>query len=161
MIISSWNVRGMNSPDKTKEVRHFLETNNISVIGLMETKIKEAKVENIFKKLGNNWNWRNNYNHHAKGRIWVGWGHDRCNLESWMTHKQFIATKITPINTGESFQVIFVYGLHNVSDRGGLWIEPQQVNLDTPCLFIGDLMQSTKRRIEKMDLRSQPMRCMI
>ena len=52
MIISAWNVRGMNSPDKTKEVRHFLETNNISVIGLMETKIKEGNARKIYKKFG-------------------------------------------------------------------------------------------------------------
>ena len=41
MIVTSWNVWGMNSPDKAKKVRDFLEVNNISVVGLMETKIKE------------------------------------------------------------------------------------------------------------------------
>ena len=138
MIISSWNVRGMNSPEKTKEVRHFLGANNVSVIGLMETKIKEANVKKIFKKFGSKWNWRTNYSHHTKGRIWVGWRHGRCKLDSCETHQQFISTKITLVNTGESFLVIFVYGLHSVTDIRDLWMQLQQANHDTPCLFIGD-----------------------
>ena len=128
----------MNSPDKTKKVRHFLEINNISVIGLMETKIKEANAKKIYKKLGNKWNWSSNYSHHAKGRIWIGWRYDTCKLETCETHQQFIATKITPINMEESYHVIFVFGLHSVSDRKDLWPELLGVNHDTPCLFIGD-----------------------
>ena len=91
----------------------------------------------------------NNYNQHAKGRIWVGWRHDRCKLESCETHKLFIATKITPVNSGESFQVIFVYGLHNVSDIRDLWIELQQTNQDIPCLFIGDFNAVCKEEHRK------------
>ena len=30
MIVTAWNVRGMNSPVKAKEVRDFLDVNNIS-----------------------------------------------------------------------------------------------------------------------------------
>jgi exonuclease III len=55
MILAAWNVRGMNSPIKTKEVRNFLVGNNISVIGLMETKTKESNAKKIQKKLGNKW----------------------------------------------------------------------------------------------------------
>src|SRR5688572_16397277 len=87
MILAAWNVRGMNSPIKIKEVRNFLIGNNISVIGLMETKIKEPNTKKIQKKLGNNWNWTMNYSHHQKGRLWVGWRQDRCKLEICETHQ--------------------------------------------------------------------------
>lgn len=47
MIIASWNVRGMNNPIKTKEIKHFLDVHNVSVVGLMETKIKENKAQKV------------------------------------------------------------------------------------------------------------------
>ena len=53
MIITAWNVRGMNSHNKIKEVGDFLEENNISIVGLLETKIKEQNARKIQKKLGN------------------------------------------------------------------------------------------------------------
>ena len=110
-------MRGRNSPDKAKEVRDFLEINNVSVIGLMETKIKEPNAKKIYKKIDNKWNLSSNYNHHEKGRVWVGWRYDRCKLETCETHQQFIATKMTPIYMEESVHVVFIYGLHSVRDR--------------------------------------------
>ncbi|CAO2816302.1 unnamed protein product [Amaranthus hypochondriacus] len=138
MIIASWNVRGMNSPIKIKEVRNFLVENNISVIGLMETKIKEPNAKKIQKKLGKNWNWTTNYNHHDKGRLWVGRRQDRCKMEICETHHQYIAIKITIFHMTESFHSVFVYGLHNVRDRREMWKGLENLNYNSPCLFIGD-----------------------
>lgn len=95
MIVAAWNVRGMNNPVKTKEVRDFLEVNNISVMGLLETKIKRQNAGKLQKKLGNKWNWSTNYDHHDEGRISVGWRTDRFKMETCNTHPQFIVTKIT------------------------------------------------------------------
>ena len=42
MMISfgAWNVRGINKAKKQIEVAHFLSSNNISLIGLLENKVK-------------------------------------------------------------------------------------------------------------------------
>ncbi len=37
-----WNMRGLNDPLKQKGVRSFVNKNNLSIIGLVEHKIKEA-----------------------------------------------------------------------------------------------------------------------
>lgn len=128
----------MNNSEKTKEVKNFLVGNDISVMGLIETKVKLQNEKKIQKKLGNKWNWLTNYNHHEKGRLWVGWRQDRCKLELYVNHKQFIATKITPINSIKSFHIIFVYGLHNVKDRREMLQELEKIDFNSPTLYIGD-----------------------
>ena len=119
------------------------------MIGLLETKVKEANAMYICKKFRKNWNWKFNYGYHDKGRIWVGWRQDKCSLEVWDTQQQLIATKITPISTGESFHVIFVYGLHSVRDRRELWPQLLRENHDIPCLFIGDFNAIYKQEHRK------------
>lgn len=138
MIISSWNIRSMNSPGKIKEVRNFLEVNKVSIIGLVETKIKEHKAVNVQKQLGNMWNWSTNYSHHRNGRVWVGWRNDKCKVHICGSHRQYIATKVTPLENQDAFFVVFVYGMHSVSDRKELWQELRKFDRDTPFLFIGD-----------------------
>lgn len=138
MIIVSWNVRGLNSPIKIKEIKQFFDINNVSVIGLLETKIKSSNAQKIQKKFGTQWNWCTNYSHHEKGRMWVGWRHDRCKVEQRDTNTQFISTKITPINSNLHFFVVFVYGLHSVRDRREMWKDMEQLEYNSPCLYMGD-----------------------
>lgn len=53
MNIFTWNVRGMNDPIKVVEIKKFLAKQNISVIALVETKIKEKNSQKVQKKMGN------------------------------------------------------------------------------------------------------------
>lgn len=138
MIIAAWNVRGMNSTGKVKEVRNFLEDNKVTVVGIVETKIKEHKATTIQKKMGSMWNWSTNYNHHRNGRIWVGWRKDKCKVRIDGSHSQYIATTVTPLENLDEFHVIFVYGMHNVRDRKDLWQSLRIFDHGDPCLFIGD-----------------------
>ncbi|KAJ8446811.1 hypothetical protein Cgig2_016121 [Carnegiea gigantea] len=39
----NWNVRGLNWPNKQEDVKAFLYSNQISLIGLLETKVKKEK----------------------------------------------------------------------------------------------------------------------
>lgn len=51
MIIGSWNVRGLNSPYKRKEVRNFISKQKPIVMGLLETKIKERNLRKIVRRV--------------------------------------------------------------------------------------------------------------
>lgn len=46
MIISSYNIRGLNKPFKQKELKAFLLKNNVTPLGYLETKIKPKSVSN-------------------------------------------------------------------------------------------------------------------
>jgi len=45
--IASWNVTGLNWPNKQEDVKLFLQLKNVCLIGLLETKIKGQKVDEI------------------------------------------------------------------------------------------------------------------
>lgn len=131
------------------EVKNFLATNSVNVVGLLETKIKMQKAPKIQQKLGNKWKWIANYNHHEKGRVWVGWRHDQCKVEECKNHQQFIVTKITPINTSQNFHIVFIYGMHSVRDRRSMWQELDQIDFNSPCLYIGDYNAIYKKEHRK------------
>ena len=50
MIISTWNVRGLNNPASVVEVKKHIKNNKVHVNGLLETKVKTK----IVVKLGKN-----------------------------------------------------------------------------------------------------------
>lgn len=73
MILCSWNMRGLNDPQKIREVGKFINLHNISFMGLLETKIKQHKADVIKAKMHKDWLWEFNCSQSPRGRIWIGW----------------------------------------------------------------------------------------
>lgn len=57
-------------PNKVAEVKKLIRSHKISVIGVLETKVKVHKALPVQNKLGSNWCWHCNYDYSPK----VGWG---------------------------------------------------------------------------------------
>ena len=55
--IYSWNVRGLNWPNKQEDIKIFLHEKKIGIIGLLETKVKERNVDKIASRLFQGWQW--------------------------------------------------------------------------------------------------------
>ena len=49
--ICSWNIRGVNWPNKQEDVKIFLHEKYIGLVGLLETKVKEKNVDLVANKL--------------------------------------------------------------------------------------------------------------
>jgi len=49
--ICNWNIRGLNWPNKQEDVMIFLHEKKIRFIGLLETKVKETKVDKIAQNI--------------------------------------------------------------------------------------------------------------
>jgi len=71
--ISSWNIRGLNWPNKQEEVKIFFHNNKVGLIGLFEIKVKEKNVEKIAGSIFIGWRWAHNFELNRKGQIWVAW----------------------------------------------------------------------------------------
>lgn len=69
----SWNVWGLNNPEKAREVREFLSEKNVSLVGLLERKMKEKNLDKFTKTFGKKWSWISNSIGNLKSRILVGW----------------------------------------------------------------------------------------
>lgn len=71
--ISSWNVRGLNWPNKQEDIKAFLQKCQIGLIGLLEIMVKEEKVLAVAARMFQGWEWHHNFNQSTKGCIWVAW----------------------------------------------------------------------------------------
>lgn len=49
MILEAWNIRGLNSPIKKNETKVFLSKNKITIMGIIETKVKAKNASTVSK----------------------------------------------------------------------------------------------------------------
>ena len=95
--IYSWNIRGLNWPNKQEDVTIFLHEKNIGLAGLLETKVKEKNVDKIASKIFQGWNWQHNFHLNSKGRIWVAWRPSVYAVHVLSMTDQLIHCKVTQI----------------------------------------------------------------
>lgn len=91
----SWNVRGLNWPNKQEDLRPYLHSLKVEIVGLMETKVKEDKAKKIIHTILPGWNWENNYEFSPKGRIWVTWKRGAYEVINISKSDQYIHYRVT------------------------------------------------------------------
>ncbi|KAH0773588.1 hypothetical protein KY290_010725 [Solanum tuberosum] len=120
MIISTWNIRGLNQPLKKKELRHFLKKNKVDVIGVVETRVKVHKAGNILQKMVTDWKHCLNYPMAYNGRVWLLWK-DHIQVHTLVVHEQLIHCKISDTTSPFSVYFIVVYPKNESQQREDLW----------------------------------------
>ncbi|KAK9668977.1 hypothetical protein RND81_13G100400 [Saponaria officinalis] len=121
MIISSWNIRGLNDPLKQVEVKFFLRKYKVDVLGLLETRVREHKAAAIFKKSFSSYKVINNYSHHCNGRIWVIYNPRTVTISSTLMHDQLILLEVLYHATNSIVSITIVYGSNSALSRSSLW----------------------------------------
>lgn len=147
MILTTWNVRGLNDPLKQKEVKNFLNKSHISYIALFETRVRRTNVAKIRKRFGIDWQWEDNNDFSPRGRIWFGWRPGEVKVQVLSKSEQVIVMEVENLIGSVKFHIAAVYGLHTVQDRKELWREllNQTVECHDP-LIIGDYNDVTHTR---------------
>lgn len=121
-MLVAYNVRGLNKKPKQAYVKQFIADNNISLVGLLETRVKKHKASRISRAVCRNWTWAFNYDFHYNGRIWVGWNPSVWNVAILFVSSQIVHCKVQQINSNCSdFLVSFVYGMNTTVERRDLW----------------------------------------
>ncbi|XP_074305770.1 uncharacterized protein LOC141640991 [Silene latifolia] len=122
MIISSWNIRGLNDPIKQMEVRSYMTKNKVEVLGLLETRVKSNNFAAISRTFPL-YSIINNYSHHYNGRIWVFWDHRKFTVLSSQIHDQLIHLELLHHISQAKIYVTFIYASNDASQRERLWDE--------------------------------------
>ena len=117
MIISSWNIRGLNHPSKQLEVAKFIYDNNIDVMGIIETKVRIENEIFIKNKCFKNWDFVSNSCTSSTGRIWIGWNPSRINLQVLKITSQIINVWIETDDHTVSFFASFIYASNLGTDK--------------------------------------------
>ncbi|XP_021859668.1 uncharacterized protein [Spinacia oleracea] len=123
MNICSWNVRGMNDPSKVGDIKNFVNVNKISVVALIETRVKLKNSSKLQNKFGAQWHWVSNYDHSDRGRIWIGWKHRVVTLTVVYKSEQIIHGIVSANSANFTYGFTAVYGLHSIETRRSLWRE--------------------------------------
>ena len=141
MIISSWNIRGLNCSLKQKEISRFISHNQIDVIGIIETKVRMPNQVKILNNFMPQWKFVTNSEPHAVDRIWVGWNPNKVSLNVRICNSQIIHTIISSIDQSVSFEASFIYGSNLILDRRVLWREMRLIaasSYNNPWICLGD-----------------------
>lgn len=69
----AWNVRAANKVHKQIDLANFIRYNNISLIGILESKVKRAGLWALYLRVFPNWCITSNLDWHKGGRIVVAW----------------------------------------------------------------------------------------
>ena len=127
-LIASWNVRGLNWPNKQEDVKLFLQQNDIGMVGLIETKIRQQNADAIASTFLRGWQWTHNCDI-SNGRIWVAWKPSSYHLSIMERSDQYIHCLATQLTTNKRFHITFVYGHNHEPQRQPLWNALHQLSL--------------------------------
>ena len=126
--IIAWNIRGLNWPNKQEDLKAFLHTTKIGIVGLMETKIKMNNDRKVASNTFPGWRWDNNSTPMIKGRVWIAWHPRSYDVKVLKKSEQFIHCYATQMSTNKGFFITFVYGLNQEQQRKIMWEDLQLIS---------------------------------
>ncbi|KAL1554779.1 hypothetical protein AAHA92_15302 [Salvia divinorum] len=121
MIVTTWNVRGMQRPRRQPVVVDFIKSNRVDVMGLIETKMKEAMVKSFMAKNFPTWRFEYNIGGKQTCRLLLLWNPQQAEVDICKVEEQAIHAKIRCTRTRNNFNFSLVYGLHSPGARLPLW----------------------------------------
>ncbi|XP_062118180.1 uncharacterized protein LOC133831781 [Humulus lupulus] len=135
-----WNVRGINSQHKHKEIRQLIYSKKVGLVSLLETKVKNKSMGDMYMSLFPGWCFTNNNSWLDKGRIIVAWNPSIYSIDIRRCTSQMIHCIAQTSQNTEKFHIAFVYGFNEVGGREVLWqdLKDLKSNIDEPWMIVGD-----------------------
>ncbi|KAK4732287.1 hypothetical protein R3W88_025275 [Solanum pinnatisectum] len=139
MQLVTWNIRGMNKLHKQKELKLFVKENKVSIIAVLEHKIKENMANKIVRKTLPGWKYEANYEYSNKWRIWLIWNPQLIECVILSKSEQYIQGRIKLRSRSLTFLFVAVYGLHTIQSRKSLWDDLRVLNagVNEPMICLG------------------------
>ncbi|XP_062103579.1 uncharacterized protein LOC133814663 [Humulus lupulus] len=138
--ILTWNVRGINSQHKHREIKQLIQSKKVGLVSLLETKVKNKNMGSIYMNLFSGWCFTNNNPWIDKGRIIIAWNPSAFTLDIKLCTTQLIHCQVQVPNRTGSFLITFVYGYNDAASRESLWNDLQSLagSISVPWLVVGD-----------------------
>jgi len=129
--IISWNIRGLNAPNKQKDVLAFCRKNKVGLLGLVETKVRMSNYEKVAQNFPG-WQHYVQYNDQQKGRLWLMWILEDFTVHILHSSKQTIHCWVVHKFSGGAFYLTLVYGDNDEQERRKLWelLQTTVTNID-------------------------------
>lgn len=140
MHLVAWNIRGLNEPIKQVAIKRFLLSNNVSLMFILETRVKIFNSRKIMKAIRPGWSWMHNYSKAYNGRIWLAWNHEELIVNVFRIEEQLVHCEVSTISGDISFACTIVYAQNTSGQRERLWEALVNLNsqMTKPWLILGD-----------------------
>ena len=138
--LCAWNIQGLNWPNKQEDLKVFLQSYQIDFIGLLETKIKQAKVDYIASNVFRGWRWSHNFSAGDHGRIFIAWRPQRYRMTVLTFSAQHLHCRLEDFLVSTTFLLTFVYGFNQEGAQESLWHSLLEIaeDLEEPWCIVGD-----------------------
>ncbi|GAV63045.1 Exo_endo_phos domain-containing protein [Cephalotus follicularis] len=140
MKCTSWTVRGLKDPCKHLEVRNFIRQNDIAILGLLESWVRNVNTNKVASGLLKGWKSVKNRHLSLLGRILLFWDPARVRFKILRKSYQVIHA-LHFFNDSSEFFISFGYGDCDYIARRELWWDMRRVacNFSTkPWAILGD-----------------------
>ncbi|XP_062108179.1 uncharacterized protein LOC133819045 [Humulus lupulus] len=135
--IGSWNVRGLNNKVKQDSVVEFCNVNKIGVGGLLETKLKGVKVQELMDNKFANWDFFNSST--VEGRLLIICRKGYVRVTVIVESPQHVHCVVKMAGQASAFCLTFVYGYNTIEERKSLWNNLVQLKFPVSSwLILGD-----------------------
>ncbi|KAJ9536620.1 hypothetical protein OSB04_un000169 [Centaurea solstitialis] len=117
-----WNIRGLNSRIKQKEVRDSIRLHSLSLIAVIETRLQSDNIGKVCNDTFGSWSWISNGNYCQGGtRILIAWNVKVLDLMVMEGHAQAIHCMVRLKNDPIPLYVSIAYGANDLVIRRQLW----------------------------------------
>ena len=162
MKITTWNIRGLNAPNKKRLLKQNLNKFESDIIILQETKLNKLEGLNLGKRLGN-WSCYMHESVGASGGLGVIWNHRNIILNILSSHNNWICMSVNSIKSNLQLILFNIYGPISTFDKFTVWndISSYMTNFDNIPIILGGDFNTILNLNEKTggSLRfSQPMK---
>jgi hypothetical protein len=120
MIISSWNIKGLNNPLKQHEVICLMKKNKVDVCGFPETKMLSSRVACMQQLRSSTRSFFSNADIISTTRIILFWNPVTVKVDLLDSSTQGLHLSVSSLISQYSFMVTFVYGFNTIIARRSL-----------------------------------------
>ncbi|XP_071722187.1 uncharacterized protein [Rutidosis leptorrhynchoides] len=149
MKVATWNVRGLDEFSKQSECKHLIVSQNIKACGILETRIQEQNVDQVWRGLHlNGWQVVHNTVVARLGRVWLVFD-DSVDVQVVDIQPQWIHARIK--FKDHEFMWTIVYAHNEMEDRRSLWefIAREGAAISIPWFVQGDFNVVLKEEEKK------------
>ncbi|XP_077249371.1 uncharacterized protein LOC143888867 [Tasmannia lanceolata] len=141
MKIGIWNIRGLGADKKILAVKDFIQSRNLDLVAIVESKtmgVTEVLINKIWGR--NNREWVAKEAVGSAGGIIIIWRSNSFNLMGATIHQFAISVLFDSVHWNERWMLTIVYGPAKARDRSALWPELMMIrdNWQGPWIVGGD-----------------------
>jgi len=119
MIITSWNIRGLNSRGKQRYLKDRLKRDKPSIMIVQETKISTERMKEIMSRGNTRYEIMGQDATSSAGGLAIIWNPEEIQFENWISLPRILSGTFKVIGSSECTVLTRVYGPHTPTERKG------------------------------------------